>query len=145
MERSAADNAGRGVRPRRYETLLALAWFLFGALVGGQVVGTRLYLVYVYGWHRVWSERLHIVQTSKREPWLVSNGDLIVPHDWPQIAIMLGCIAVFFLPGYLLTRLLLPLELQASPTPGTTTTTLHRIEVRRVRAIEVQSPHEDRG
>lgn len=62
--------------PRRYESWV----FLFCGLVGfssGLTTANFLFLTYLYGFHRVYTEGLELVSMPKGHPWIVSNGDII--------------------------------------------------------------------
>ena len=72
------------------------------------VLGARLFLVYLYGWTRVQQEHLRILDMPKRHPWPVSNGDLIREGSFIHFLISLACWLALFLATYPLLRLLLP-------------------------------------
>ena len=94
--------------PRRFEGFLAVPWALMTLNFSITFVGAKLFLICLYGWTKVWHERLHILDMPKGRPWPVSNGDLI--HDWQALHFVLSLVCWFalFAATYPLLRLLLP-------------------------------------
>ncbi len=93
---------------RRFEILLFLPWGLATLFFAKDVLGAKLFLVYLYGWTRVQQEHLRILDMPKGRPWPVSNGDLIREGHSIHFLISLACWYALFLATYPLLRLLLP-------------------------------------
>ena len=103
----------RGPAPpslRRGELLLGLPLALGTLLFSDFVVASKLFLIYLYGWSRVWHEHLRILGMPKGRPWPVSNGNLI--HQDFAIHFLIGVVCWFalFIPTYLFLWRLLPLR-----------------------------------
>jgi hypothetical protein len=77
------------------------------------VIGARLFLVYVYGWDKVRHEHLRILKMPKGSDWPVSNGDMIREGFFIHYLISLCCWLVMFFVTYPFLRRLLPV-----PRPG---------------------------
>jgi hypothetical protein len=110
MRPAPADSAPPGPRQdlRRFEILLFVPWAVGTLYFSALVVGPKLFLVYLYGWTRVWQEDLRIVTMRKAGPWLVSNGDWITEGHFVHFLISAACWLVLFFATYPLLRLLLP-------------------------------------
>jgi hypothetical protein len=93
---------------RRFEPLLFLPWALGTLMFSIHIVGAKLFLICVYGWGRVLNEHLRILKMSKREPWLISNGDRLAEGHFVHFLISGACWLLLFLATYPLIRLLLP-------------------------------------
>src|ERR1700679_2535741 len=93
--------------PRRFESLTFIAVFLLGTWLGFRLVGGYLFLIYTYGFHRVYSEHLHLVKMGKTDPWIVSNGDHIAGGCFPWFLVAAGISLGFSLGMYLLIYRLL--------------------------------------
>jgi hypothetical protein len=111
---------GRGTRSvlmRRGEAYLFVGWGIGTLLFSHNVVGAKVFLIYLYGWTRVSNEHLTIVKMPKGYAWVVSNGDLI-DHASTGVHFVIAAICWFalFFATYPLLRLLLP----RSPKPQTT-------------------------
>src|SRR5688500_12732402 len=76
---------------RRGEFFLFLLWTTATLLFSVNVVGAKLFLAYHYGWARVRSEHLYVVETPKGAPWVVSNGDLIADGHTIRFVITMVC------------------------------------------------------
>jgi hypothetical protein len=94
--------------PRRFEGLLAVPWALMTLSFSITFVGTKLFLICIYGWSKVRDEHLRILDMPKGQPWPVSNGDLI--RDWQALHFVISLVSwlVLFAATYPLLRLLLP-------------------------------------
>jgi hypothetical protein len=93
---------------RRFELLLFVPWALGTLLFSINVLGARLFLVYVYGWQRVNGEHLRILKMPRGADWPVSNGDMIGEGFFVHYVISLFCWFAIFFATYPLLRLLLP-------------------------------------
>jgi len=93
---------------RRGEFLLWLPWALGTLLFSIHVIGSKLFLVYLYGWTKVQQEHLRILKMPKGSPWPVSNGDLIAEGHFIHFLISGACWFALFFATYPLLRLLLP-------------------------------------
>jgi hypothetical protein len=116
--RSAQDRtSGANSQPplRRFELFLFLPWALGTSLLSINVIGAKLFLIYCYGWSRVYHEHLSIVRMSKTRPWLVSNGDVITDGFFIHWLISLACWLALFTCTYPFVRRLLPKD---SDTPA---------------------------
>ena len=103
----------RGPAPpeiRRGELLLGLALALGSFIFSNLVVASKLFLIYLYGWSRVWHEHLRILRMPKGRPWPVSNGDFINQGFFIHFLIAMACWFALFIPTYLLLWRLLPLR-----------------------------------
>ncbi len=87
-----------------FSSLGGLATLIFSI----DVLGARLFLVYLYGWTRVQQEHLRILQMPKGQPWPVSNGDLIRDGHFIHFLFALACWYALFFATYPLLRRLLP-------------------------------------
>src|SRR5580700_777184 len=75
---------------RRFESLTFIAVFLLGTWLGFRLIGGYLFLIYTYGFHRVYIEHLHLVKMGKTDPWIVSNGDQIAGGGFPWFLVAAG-------------------------------------------------------
>lgn len=100
---------------RRFEVLLFLPWALATLVFSADVLGARLFLLYLYGWTRVQQEHLRILQMPKGRPWPVSNGDLIRDGHFIHFLFSLACWYALFLATYPLVRRLLPKAKEQDP------------------------------
>ena len=95
-------------KPRRFESVLLLPCAGVTLWLAGRVIGTKLFLVYLYGWARVRQQHLEILSMPKGRPWPVSNGDLIYEQHFLHYLISVPCWLVLFFITYGLLRLALP-------------------------------------
>lgn len=93
---------------RRGELLLWFVWSLGTLLISDFLIATKLFLVYLYGWTRVWKEHLSILSMPKGHPWPVSNGDLIYGPFEIHYFVGVFCWFVLFFSTYFFVRRLLP-------------------------------------
>jgi hypothetical protein len=92
---------------RRGELFLWFVWALGTLLLSINVIGEKLVLIYVYGWHRVITEHLHILHMPKGRPWPLSNGEFF-NHTALHFIFSLVCWFALFLLTYPFVRRLLP-------------------------------------
>lgn len=92
------------------EFLLWFVWTLGTLFFSANVLATKLFLVYLYGWSRVRHEHLRILSMPKGHPWPVSNGDLIQGQFSMHYLIGVFCWLALFFSTYPFLRLLLPLR-----------------------------------
>jgi hypothetical protein len=88
-------------KPRRFEILLFIPWALGTLEFSINVLGTRLFLIYLYGWTKVRREHLHILSMPKGHDWLVSNGEVIKSGFVIHYLISLVCWFALFFATYL--------------------------------------------
>jgi hypothetical protein len=93
---------------RQFEVLLFFAVALGTVLFAYNIVGPRLFLIYVYGWDKVQAGHLRLMAMPKGEPWPVSNGDMIRQGFFIHYLISLACWYAMFLGTYPWLRRLLP-------------------------------------
>ena len=94
--------------PRKYENVVLLIFGL-SILSIAYYIGKYLFLCFVYGVSRVYSEGLHFTNMSKGHSWIVSNGDHI-GHDLQPLLFVI-CAVIWIIPtfaGAVLIRRLLP-------------------------------------
>lgn len=117
--RQMATGAVDGPKKRRSEAIgekrigiagiAVLTWF-FGIFLVANVLADVPFLISVYGFGRVWHERLYIIErVAGGGPWFVSNGDRLVDglhvHSFFAMAIFVGLIVVLiFLSSRYLAR-----------------------------------------
>jgi len=96
------------MRPRNFR-LAVLPW-CFGVFLLANLLADVPFLISVYGFGRMWNERLYIVEkVHGGGPWFVSNGDRLIDGLYVQylfaMAIFVGLIVVsMFLAGRYLAR-----------------------------------------
>lgn len=99
---------------RRGELLLWFVWALGTLLFSIHVIGTKLFLIYRYGWSKVQHEHLRILDMPKGHDWPVSNGDMIREGFFIHFLISLFCWWALFFATYPFVRRLLPPEKRAA-------------------------------
>ena len=72
------------------------------------VVGSRLFLIYVYGWDKVYLQHLRLLNMPKGRAWPVSNGDMIREGFFIHYLISMVCWFAMFFMTYPFLRRLLP-------------------------------------
>ncbi len=107
-DQRTAEKSGDCPPLRRFERLLFLIIAMGTALFSHNVVGSRLFLVYVYGWDKVHLEHLRLLKMPKGRDWSVSNGEMIHEGFFVHYLISLACWFVMFLMTYPFLRRLLP-------------------------------------
>jgi hypothetical protein len=92
---------------RRFEPLVMIAWGWFTNVLAVYVIGARLFLIYLYGWHKVQQEHLRILSMPRGRHWPVSNGDMI-GDTGIHFLISLVVWLLLFMVTYPFVRLMLP-------------------------------------
>jgi hypothetical protein len=93
---------------RRGEVFLFFFWGIGTVTLSHFVIGAKLFLVYVYGWAKVWNDGLRLVDMPNGHPWRVSNGDVITDSLSIHWFISATCWFLTFMATYPLIRRLLP-------------------------------------
>lgn len=114
-----AELSGGNLRlePRRFEEWLFFVWAFCTLMFAINVVGMKLFLIYLYGWTKVQQEQLRFLNTPKGRPWEVSNGDLISEGQFVHYLISAACWIALFLATYPFLRLLLPAKQPSQRVP----------------------------
>jgi len=83
----------------RFAPVIFVAWALL-SLYGGIYSATYIWLIQMYGFSRVCSERLHFASMPKGGDWIVSNGDRITEGFFIHHFLVAGILwfALFFAP-----------------------------------------------
>lgn len=103
--------ASRSTQPTGVGMIAFLGSWVVSAFAAFRI-GVYSYLLYWYGPRAIISEIIYIVDTSKGQPWSVSNGEQIPNGEWFAALVGIPLTFVFFFVLYALIDRFLPWELE---------------------------------